>query len=131
MRILPFLDPSRKEQPTGLACPDCPGTLAVSGERSHVRFRCLIGHVYSMRDLITAKEARLEERLWSPVTAFRELAELLRCSVDEGIAVGSSREYEERAERALRNAEAIQRIIEQDRPVAIDDPSDLAAAEEP
>ena len=131
MRILPFLDPSRKEQQTGLSCPECPGTLAVSGQPPHVRFRCLIGHGFSMRDLIAAKEARLEDHLWAPVTAFRELANLLRCAIDEGIIVSSPHEYESRAQRALHHADSIQRIIDQDRPLAIEEAGEVPAAEEP
>jgi two-component system chemotaxis response regulator CheB len=131
MRILPFLDPTRKAQATGLSCPDCPGTLVVSGESRHVRFRCRIGHAYSLDDLVEAKEDRIEGHLWAGVTALREIADLLRCAVDEGLADGSRTRYERRAESALRQAQALQHIIDEDRPAPIEDAGEPTAAEEP
>ena len=132
MRILPFLDPDRKQQQTGLGCPACPGTLAISGDTTHVRFRCLVGHVYSLRDLIEAKEERVEERLWSLVTSYRELAELLRCAIEEGLVAGSPLAYEQRAKRATQNSDAVERILREDLPLSIEDGSGgYAAAEEP
>ena len=46
------------EEITGVSCPDCPGVLGVSTENDHLRFRCRIGHVYSLQDLVEAKDRK-------------------------------------------------------------------------
>jgi len=110
------------EAVTGISCPDCPGVLGVTNDGHSLQFRCRIGHLYSLKELIQSKEQRLEDRLWDPVTALDELAHLLREAI-EAEETGPLREaYEERAERALRYAEALRALIDDDSPtpVAID-----------
>ena len=68
----------RTEQITGISCPECPGVLGVVRREHHLTFRCRIGHTYSLQDLIISKEQRLEEALWTTVTALEELSRLLR-----------------------------------------------------
>jgi hypothetical protein len=65
---------------TGLACPDCSGTLTVQieGQSGYWHFRCRIGHGFSLASLLACKEEVLETSLWSAVTALAELAALLR-----------------------------------------------------
>src|SRR5262245_23467717 len=100
MQALPKLAPRAREQTTGLTCPDCPGVLEVSSDEEHLLFRCRIGHTYSLQDLIQAKETRLEDLLWAPVTALEELIALLHDTVAQQRVLGSPREYAERAARA-------------------------------
>jgi two-component system chemotaxis response regulator CheB len=108
------------EQLTGIACPDCPGVLVVSTENDHLRFRCRIGHVYSLQDLIEAKERRLEDLLLAPTTTLDELATLLREAVAMGRAIGSPEHFEARAARALRHAAVIRAVIEENEPTRLD-----------
>jgi len=103
------------EQVTAVTCPDCPGVLEVSeqGVHGYLRFRCRIGHTYSLQGLIESKERRLEDLLWAPVTALNELAALLRDLVELGEAIGSPEAYEERAVRALRHADVVRAVLEE------------------
>jgi len=110
----------RGEEVTGVSCPDCPGVLGVSTENDHLRFRCRIGHVYSLQDLIEAKERRLEDLLLAPTTALDELATLLREVVAMGRGIGPPEQFEARAERALRHAAAIRGVIEENEPTRLD-----------
>jgi len=112
--------PGKGEQLTGISCPDCPGVLGVSTENDHLRFRCRIGHVYSLQDLIEAKEQRLEDVLLAPLTALDELATLLRDAVAMGRAIGPPEAFEARAARALRHAAAIRALIEENEPTRLD-----------
>ncbi len=108
------------ELPTGVSCPECPGVLVVSTEATNLRFRCRIGHVYSLRDLIQAKEQRLEAALWAPITAFQELAALLLDAAALGEAGDLKAAYEQRAARAHEHAAALRRIIEADAVTPLD-----------
>jgi len=107
-------DPAEQdEQITAITCPDCPGTLAVHAENDHLRFRCRIDHVYSLQDLIEAKERRLEDLLWAPVTALEELAALLGEVIRIGKVIGTPEGYEDRIARARRSADMLRGVIEQ------------------
>ena len=117
--------PGQGEEVTGLSCPDCPGVLAVSSENDHLRFRCRIDHVYSLQDLIEAKERRLEDLLRAPTTALDELAALLREVAATGSTIGPRDWFLARAERALRHAAALRSIIEENEPIRLDTDPDV------
>ena len=125
MDAIPSRPLGERAQITGVACPDCPGVLEVSAEHGHLRFRCRIGHVYSLAELIEGKERRIEDRLLAPVTALDELATLLREIVATGRANGAPEAFEARAERALRHARMIRSIIEENEPTPLENPKVL------
>jgi chemotaxis response regulator CheB len=80
MRAIPSSTPTTpKEAVSGLSCPECQGVLAVSVERNRrrLRFRCRIGHLYTLEEVIAGKEKYIEDRLWAAVTALSELETLL------------------------------------------------------
>jgi two-component system chemotaxis response regulator CheB len=97
--------------PTSLACPDCAGTLTVERRGGCERsFRCRVGHLYALPELLAGKERRLELRLWSTVAALDELAALLR---DLGLDP-------DRRRRAERHAAQVRQIIEESVPLLHD-----------
>src|SRR5689334_11450172 len=108
---------------TGIACPDCSGVLGVraEGRDGFLVFECRIQHTYDVAELLTAKEERLEERLWSVVVSFEELVRLLGDLAARGGRHGESaaarRAYEERAADAQRHADALRAMINANRPV--------------
>ena len=115
----PGPEPGEPEVLTGISCPDCPGVLGVSMEGERLRFRCRIGHLYSLTELIESKEQRLENVLWSPVTALDELATILTDAVESGGAGPLATEYQQRAERARRLSAMVREIIDQNTPVTL------------
>jgi two-component system chemotaxis response regulator CheB len=64
------------ERLTGVACPDCGGTLTVrvEGRSGYLHFRCRIGHAFSVGRLLATEEDVLEATLWASVRALEELA---------------------------------------------------------
>jgi hypothetical protein len=66
-------------EPASLVCPDCGGILSVQvqGDGDYLLFVCQVGHSFSATTLLTEKEQRLEEVLWSGVYLLEELADLL------------------------------------------------------
>ena len=98
---------------TGLACPDCPGTLRVRRLVPEViTFVCRIGHVYTLPELIAAKERGAEAKLWAAVCALDELHALLR---DTGL-------HPDRAERVLAEIALLRRLIEETIPAPVEAP---------
>lgn|SRR5215831_8514850 len=69
------LPPDGAEIQTGIACPDCAGTLIVLVRKDFAAFRCRIGHAYSLPEVLASMEATLERRLWNVVAAMEELAD--------------------------------------------------------
>jgi two-component system chemotaxis response regulator CheB len=103
--------PDGRDHLTSLACPDCAGTLVVQRQGCcELSFRCRVGHVFALPELLAGKERRLELHLWSTAAALDELASLLR-------DVGADPDRRRRAER---HAAMVRQIIEESMPVLLD-----------
>jgi two-component system chemotaxis response regulator CheB len=67
---------------TGLAsaftCPDCGGVLWELHDQSLMRYRCHVGHAYSIDSLLSEKDNSLERALWTANRALEEKAALAR-----------------------------------------------------
>jgi hypothetical protein len=115
MRELPAdFRSSPEPQLTRVTCPDCSGALTVSAEgRQFVHFACRVGHVYSVKDVLAAKEEQLENRVWSAVVACEEVAGLLE--VFQG---GPEGPFAERIRQARDDAETLRRLL--DRGMSLD-----------
>lgn len=138
MRALPDdMQTSMDEQLTGLVCPDCAGAISIGvlgGGQSFLRFACRIGHSYSTVELLAAKEQRLEERMWSVIHAYEELATLLdeldgeQCAA---IFTGTGGvDLRTRARSAAETARELRRIVAADRPLPVS-PASAPVGDEP
>jgi len=120
MSILPPSLPTDGESYfTGVACPDCSGTLVIRAHRSLISFVCRIGHVYSAVELLAAKEELLERRLWIGFSSLDELAKLFADFEQLGVDAGDSATYRQRGAAAREQADRLRAIIEADRPAAL------------
>jgi two-component system chemotaxis response regulator CheB len=63
---------------TRYTCPDCGGVLFEQEEGALTRFRCSVGHVFSIESLAAGQAHQLEGALWTAVRALEDRAELLR-----------------------------------------------------
>ncbi len=59
-------------------CPDCGGVLFEQDDGGLTRFRCSVGHVFSIESLAAGQAHQLEGALWTAVRALEDRAELLR-----------------------------------------------------
>jgi two-component system chemotaxis response regulator CheB len=106
---------------TRVVCPDCRGSLTVQVHNARAAaFTCLVGHSYSVEELLAGKEAALENRLWEAVHAFEELAILLTALerhrlIADGLDPAACRR---RAALARDQAGGLRSIIQADRPLA-------------
>jgi two-component system chemotaxis response regulator CheB len=72
-----ILDSSgRGHPPSAFTCPECGGSLWELQDGKLNRFRCHVGHVYSMDSLVTQKNGALESALWTALRALEESAAL-------------------------------------------------------
>jgi two-component system chemotaxis response regulator CheB len=138
MRAIPSSTPNApKEVISGLSCPDCFGVLGVSveGRGRRLRFRCRIGHLYTLEEVIAGKEQLIENHLWAAVTALSELETLLdeetppraKDAARARSRPGSiARAFTDRAKVAARQQKAVRRVLAETRPTVLgpNDPSE-------
>src|SRR5438105_1193476 len=63
-------------EPSEFTCPECGGTLWEQQEGDLLRFRCRVGHAYSVESLLADQREALEAALWGAVVALEERADL-------------------------------------------------------
>jgi two-component system, chemotaxis family, protein-glutamate methylesterase/glutaminase len=120
MRLPDRIDTST--QPVSLVCPDCGGALSVraEGAAEYLLFVCQVGHSYSATTLLSEKEERLEEVLWSGVYLLEELADLLadlgtRGGLDGGHPIWPA--ARRRTERLRDQATRLRRLLDDNEPI--------------
>lgn len=100
--------------PSPFSCPDCQGVLWETFESGIPRFRCRVGHAWSMRSLVAQHGEALESALWTAVRALEERAVLcdrMRRRAEEGGHRVTATHFEERGAEAGKAAALIRRLI--------------------
>lgn len=98
-------------KPSPFACPECHGVLWELKEGKMVRFRCRVGHAYSMENLHEEQSEAVESALWAAMRALEEKAALeTRLSTSMSDRKISSR-FKEQAEADQVHAETIRRLL--------------------
>jgi two-component system chemotaxis response regulator CheB len=71
-------------QPSPFACPDCHGGLWEITDSDPVRFRCQVGHGFTIRSLQHALWSTTDDAVWTALRALQEKSEMIRrmASVD-------------------------------------------------
>jgi two-component system chemotaxis response regulator CheB len=108
----------RDRQPSIFTCPECGGVLWEIEEGDLLRYRCHVGHEYSMESMAEGHAEVVERALWSAVRALEESASLSRRLErrlsDDGHA-RSARRYGERAHEAEQQADVLRSLLEHTR----------------
>jgi two-component system, chemotaxis family, protein-glutamate methylesterase/glutaminase len=119
----------RPGDPSPFACPDCGGVLWEIEDDGRLRFRCRVGHAFSVRALMAAQDGGLEDSLWAALRALEEREALTRRLIDRTSDIGSglmTTRLERRAAEAGRQAETLRRfLMTQSDPQATDPLSDV------
>jgi two-component system chemotaxis response regulator CheB len=100
-------DPNRPGTPSGFTCPECHGALWEIEDGDLLRFRCRVGHAYSLDSLHSAQSEAVEAALWSAMLALKERSTLARRMAKNARHRGQVRtadRYEARAEESDRQA---------------------------
>lgn len=77
-----LLRKAQEGQITHFTCPECSGTLWEVDENGVLRYRCRVGHVYSLEALRAAQGESVESALWIAMRALEEQAGLIRRSAE-------------------------------------------------
>ena len=108
------LEGDRNGAPSGYACPECHGVLWEVSEGEVLRFRCRVGHAYSIETLLAEQGSGMDAALWAAYRALEERAALTeRMSgrmLDRGQPSLATRYAEQTAETRAR-AELIRRVL--------------------
>src|SRR5262245_25176804 len=115
---------------TGIACPECAGTLLVLIRKDFAAFRCRIGHAYSLPEVLVSMEDTVERRLWNVVAAMEELADFLAVAAREHLAHVEPGAFRQRSISVRDHAKVLRSVIESERPLRLNDAA-FAAPETP
>lgn len=98
--------------PSEFTCPDCGGTLWEDPAHGMGRFRCRVGHTFSVESLLEGKKDAVEAALWAAIVALRERAEVLRRVSDRLERAGRpTRTSRQRIETANRQIDALRALL--------------------
>ena len=99
---------------SGFSCPECGGTLWELEERGLVRYRCRVGHAYSVDSLLADQDETLDDALWGALRALEEQAALARRLAvrarEHGHAATIVR-FARQEEEAARRADVVRRLL--------------------
>ena len=115
-------------------CPECQGTLWELKDGELLRYRCHVGHAYSIESLDVEHGEKLESALWSALRALEErgaLARRLASQARDRQRESMAKRYEGRAVEADEHANIIRRMLTADPEKPITSPGDHVAASAP
>jgi two-component system chemotaxis response regulator CheB len=96
------------------SCPECHGTLWEVDEGGLLRFRCRVGHVYSVDSMIASQTDSVDRALWVALRSLEERAALTqklanRAKLKEQHWV--ARAFQERADAAADHASVVRQLV--------------------
>ncbi|WNZ27227.1 chemotaxis protein CheB [Leptolyngbya sp. NK1-12] len=95
-------------------CPDCGGVLWELRQNNIIRYRCHVGHAYSLDSLVAEQADDLERALWSAVRALEEKAALARRMAAQARhqhRALSEAQFLDRANEATQHADLVRQVI--------------------
>ncbi|MGH8866906.1 MAG: chemotaxis protein CheB [Actinomycetes bacterium] len=128
-------DEDRVGGPSGLTCPDCQGSLYTVEDGPLLRFRCRVGHAWSMDSLAQQHEQSVETALWTALRTLEEKADF--CARLASRAISEERPHTAQRlhhsiETARRSADKIKELLAEldpSRPEPHHDEGTVAAGE--
>jgi two-component system chemotaxis response regulator CheB len=101
-------------EPAPLTCPSCGGVLSTIKMGQPLRFRCQVGHAYTVDALAKEQESRVDEALRVALRIIGERAELVQRMADDGRQSGRvavAQMYGRRAAEYREYADMIRRVM--------------------
>ncbi|MEP0871876.1 chemotaxis protein CheB [Trichocoleus desertorum AS-A10] len=99
---------------SAVTCPECGGVLWEIRNDNLVRFRCHVGHAYSLDSLISEQADMVEQALWAAVRALEEKAALARrmsSHARQQNYAHTENQFQERAHEAEKSANLLRQIL--------------------
>ncbi|MER3433699.1 MAG: chemotaxis protein CheB [Leptolyngbya sp. ERB_1_1] len=99
---------------SAFTCPDCGGVLWELKDKHLMRYRCHVGHAYSIDSLLAEKDNDLERALWTANRSLEEKAALARRMATQAKRSNhpiSEAQFLERAEEAEKHAAVLKQVL--------------------
>ena len=77
--------------PSVYSCPECGGVLWEIQDHSLLRFRCRVGHAFTLETMLAQQEETLEEALWTALKTLEESASLTQRMIQQAYQRGHER----------------------------------------
>lgn len=100
--------------PSSFACPDCGGVLWEIEENGFLRFRCRVGHAFTVRHLGAEQRHAVETALWSALRALEESASLYKRMADRAVRAEhphAAQTYSDRVANTTENARVLRDFL--------------------
>jgi two-component system chemotaxis response regulator CheB len=94
------------------SCPECSGVLRKIRDGDLLRFRCQVGHAFSIHTMLREQAEMLEESLWTTLRVLEERSRLINHIIEGvGHTIEQKSALGEEAEKAEKAAEFIRKIL--------------------
>jgi len=106
--------------PSVFTCPECGGILFENQDGKMLRYRCRVGHAYSMETLAAEQSEGLEAAFWSAMVALKEKAAMSKRMAEFMSGRGhesAAARYNGEAEVARKQALSLQKILDMAHPL--------------
>jgi len=98
-------------KPSTFSCPECHGVLWEVKEGNLVRFRCRVGHAFTMASLVEEQDQSVENAFWAAMRALDEKAALNKRLADSSSDARMAARLREQAEDDHANATLIRNLL--------------------
>ena len=101
-------------KPTSFTCPECSGAIKEIEEGDGRRYRCRVGHAYTLDDLLVEKTTVLQDTLWMALQTLEERAAMLSSMARDDRSRGwlrNAERYETRARETRVHAERLRELL--------------------
>ncbi len=96
------------------SCPDCGGVLWEIQDGDMLRFRCRVGHAYSVESVLAGQDEALEDALWVALKTLEESADLSRRMAKQAHERGSdwlARRFDARLKSVNQRIEVLRKVL--------------------
>lgn len=105
--------------PSAFSCPECGGVLWELHNGDLVRFRCRVGHAFSIESVLAAQTEQLEAALWTALKTLEESASLSKRMAQRAQSRGQdwlARSFQQQSHNAEQRAITIRQVLQKDEP---------------
>jgi two-component system chemotaxis response regulator CheB len=105
--------------PSAFSCPECGGVLWEIQDGDLLRFRCRVGHAFSVESVLAEQSDALEEALWVALKTLQESADLAQRLAQQAHRRGQewlAKRFDEKQHDALHRAALIRRVLLKNEP---------------
>ncbi len=96
--------------PSQYSCPECGGVLWEIQDESLLRFRCRVGHAFSVDSMMAEQSDAIEEAMWAALKTLEEQASISRNMAKEARRAGHflmAQRFEERQKQAEKRVDLL------------------------